>query len=229
MMNASRTQHSPGFLRIVGAVALAIVLAVGGSAAIAGFLTDWGRYGNPDSGPSLATQPSQTAAPSATTAPSSSSPTSHGNEQTATALHAIATAENQVRHGKVFNLRDQVDGMQRLWSAKVANPDSRQFNLTIAHDGSSVVGLNEDETPDDDVRTLRSAKIPLEDAINIAIEQARGKGNLTSLEIDIKNGATGVWQIEFGGAHGATVLVDGTTVLVDAGSGEVIDTDPGAA
>jgi cytoskeletal protein RodZ len=120
------------FLRIVGAIALAIVLAVGGSAAIAGFLTDWGRYGNPHSGQSPATQPSQTAAPSATTAPSSSSPTSHGNEQTATALHAIATAENQVRHGKVFNLRDQDDGRQRLWSAKVANPDGRQFNLTIA-------------------------------------------------------------------------------------------------
>jgi uncharacterized membrane protein YkoI len=84
----------------------------------------------------------------------------------------------------------------------------------------------EDKTPDDDIRTLRSAKIPLEDAINTAVEQARGKGNLTSLEIDIKNGATAVWQIEFGGDHGTTVLVDGTTVLVDASSGEVIDTDP---
>ena len=89
---------------------LAIVLAVGGSAAIAGFLTDWGRDGNPDSRQPPATQPSQTAAPSATTAPSSSSPTSHGNEQTATALQAIATAENQMRHGKVFNLRDHTDG-----------------------------------------------------------------------------------------------------------------------
>jgi uncharacterized membrane protein YkoI len=228
-MNDHRTHHSPGFLRIVGALALAIVLAVGGSAAIAGFLTDWGRDGNPDSGQSPATQPSQTAAPSATTAPSSSSPTSHGNEQTATALHAIATAENQVRHGKVFNLRDQDDGRQRLWSAKVGNPDGRQFNLTIAHDGSSVVSLNEDKTPDDDVRTLRSAKIPLEDAINTAVEQARGKGNLTSLEIDIKKSATAVWQIEFGGDHGTTVLVDGTTVLVDANSGEVLDTDPDTA
>lgn len=36
--------------RIVGAIALAIVLAVGGSTAIAGFLTDWGRYGHFDSG-----------------------------------------------------------------------------------------------------------------------------------------------------------------------------------
>jgi uncharacterized membrane protein YkoI len=224
IMNDHRTHHSPGFLRIVGALALAIVLAVGGSAAIAGFLTDWGRDGNPDSGQSPATQPSQTAAPSATTAPSSSSPTSHGNEQTATALQAIATAE-KVRHGKVFNLRDHDDGRQRLWSAKVANPDGRQFNLTIAHDGSSVVSLNEDKTPDD-VRTLRSAKIPLEDAINTAVEQGKGKGNLTSLEIDIKNGDTMVWQIEFGGDHGTTVLVDGTTVLVDASSGEVIDTDP---
>jgi uncharacterized membrane protein YkoI len=143
----------------------------------------------------------------------------------ATALKAIATAENQMRHGKVFNLRDQDDGSHRIWSAKVADPHGRQFNLTISNDGSSVVSLNEDKTPDD-VRTLRSAKIPLEDAINTAVEQARGKGSLTSLEIDIKKGDTVVWQIEFGGDHGATVGVDGTTVLVDASSGEVIDTDP---
>ena len=176
-MNASRTHHSPGFLRIVGALALAIVLAVGGSFAIAGFLTDWGRYGNPDSGQSPATQPSQTAASNATTAQSPTSPTSHGNEQTATALRAVTTAENQVRHGKFSNLRDQDDGTQRLWSAKVANPDGRQFNLTIAHDVRSVVSLNEDKTPDDDVRTLHSAKIPLEEAINTAVEQAKGTGN----------------------------------------------------
>jgi uncharacterized membrane protein YkoI len=147
----------------------------------------------------------------------------------ATALKAIATAENQMRHGKVFNLRDQDDGSHRIWSAKVADPHGRQCNLTISYDGSSVVSLNEDKTPDDDVRTLRSAKIPLEDAINTAVEHARGKGNLTSLEIDIKKSATAVWQIEFGGDHGTTVLVDGTTVLVDANSGEVLDTDPDTA
>jgi hypothetical protein len=149
---------------------LAIVLALGGSFAIAGFLTDWGRYGNPDSGQPPATQPSQTATTSPTAAPSSSSPTSQRHEQTATALQAIATAENQMQHGKVFNLRDQDDGSQRIWSAKLADPHGRQFNLTISHDGSSVVSLNEDKTPDDDVRTLRSAKIPLEEAINTAVE-----------------------------------------------------------
>jgi uncharacterized membrane protein YkoI len=228
-MNPPRTHLSPGLVRIVGAIALAIVLAVGGSFAIAGFLTDWGRYGNPDSGQPPATQPSQTATTSPTAAPSSSSPTSQRHEQTAAALQAIVTAENQMQHGKVFNLRDQDDGSQRIWSAKVADPHGRQFNLTISHDGSSVVSLNEDKTPDDDVRTLRTAKIPLEDAINTAVEQARGKGNLTSLEIDIKNGDTAVWQIEFGGDHGTTVLVDGTTVLVDANSGEVLDTDPDTA
>jgi hypothetical protein len=65
----------------------------------------------------------------------------------ATALKAIATAENQMRHGKVFNLRDQDDGSHRIWSAKVADPHGRQFNLTISNDGSSVVSLNEDKTP----------------------------------------------------------------------------------
>jgi hypothetical protein len=160
-MNPPRTHQSPGLVQIVGAIALAIVLAVGGSAAIAGLLTDWGRAGKPDSGQSPTTQPSQIAAPSATTAPSSSSPASHGKEQTATALKAIATAENQMRHGKVFNLRDHDDGSHRIWSAKVADPHGRQFNLTISYDGSSVVSLNEDKTPDDDVRTLRQPRTRL--------------------------------------------------------------------
>jgi hypothetical protein len=48
-MNTPGTRQSPGLVRIIGAIALAIVLAVGSSAAIAGFLTDWGRHGNPDS------------------------------------------------------------------------------------------------------------------------------------------------------------------------------------
>jgi hypothetical protein len=228
-MNISPTHHSPGLLRMVGAIALAIVLAVGGSFAIAGFLTNWGRYGNPDSGQS-ATQPTQIAAAGLAAAPSlSTSPTSEENEQTATALQAIATGENQVRHGKVFELRDHDDGTQRIWSAKVADPDNRQYNLTITHDGSSVVTINEDKTPDDDIHKLRSAKVGPADAISTAVEQAKDKGNLTSLEIDTNNGDTLVWQIEFGGDYSTTVLVDGTTVLVDASSGEVFNTDPDAA
>jgi hypothetical protein len=112
------------------------------------------------------------------------------NEQTATALKAIATAEAQARHGKVFDLQDHDDGSQRVWSAKVADPDSRQFNLTISHDASSVININEAKTPNDDVQKLRSAKVPFEDAIDTAVEQAGGKGNLTALEIDIYCGHT---------------------------------------
>jgi hypothetical protein len=40
MMNTPGTHQSPGLVRIIGAIALAIVLAVGGSAAVVGFLTD---------------------------------------------------------------------------------------------------------------------------------------------------------------------------------------------
>jgi hypothetical protein len=72
------------------------------------------------------------------------------------ALRAIATAENQVRHGTVFDLEDQAEGGRRVWSAKVADPDGRQFSLMISHDGSSVVSINEDKTSEDDVRNLRS-------------------------------------------------------------------------
>jgi hypothetical protein len=37
-----------------------------------------------------------------------------------------------------------------------------------------------------------------------------------------------VWQIEFGGDHGTTVLIDATRVLVDASFGEVLDIGPDA-
>jgi hypothetical protein len=105
-MNTLRPHDNPGLLRIIGALALAIVLAIGSSVAIAGFLTDWGRHRNPDSGP--VAQPSQTAAAKA--APSSSSSTSAGAQ---TALRAIVTAEIQVRHGKVFDLEDQAEAVCR--------------------------------------------------------------------------------------------------------------------
>ena len=206
MSGTFRTQQGPGLLRLVAAITLAIVLAVGGSAAITGFLTDWGRDGRPDSAPA----------------------TSEGNEQTVAALKVIAIAEDRVRHGKVFDLHDHDDGTQRVWAAKVADPDGRQFNLTISHDGSSAINMNEDKTTYDDVQKLRSANIPLEDAINTAVEQARGKGNLTSLEIDTTSGDIVMWRIEFGGDYGTTVLFDGTTVRVDASSGEVLTSCPDA-
>jgi hypothetical protein len=63
-------------------------------------------------------QRSQTAAVKAE--PSSSSSTSDG---TATALRAIATAENQVRLGKVFDLEDQAEGGRRvLWEPLLSAP-----------------------------------------------------------------------------------------------------------
>jgi uncharacterized membrane protein YkoI len=101
----------------------------------------------------------------------------------------------------------------------VANADGRQFNLMISHDGRSVVTINEDKTPDEDVHKLRSAMVGLAHAIISAAEQATGKGNLTSLEIDTNSSDTVVWQIQFGGDYG-------TTVQVDATSGEVLDLGP---
>ena len=51
------------------------------------------------------------------------------------------------------------------------------------------------------------------------MDRAKGKGNLTSLELDTDDDNTVIWQIEFGGD-------DGTTVLIDATSGEVLDVGP---
>jgi hypothetical protein len=65
---------------------------------------------------------------------------------------------------------------------------------------------SDDKTPDDNVRRLRSAQLGLADAINTAAEQAIGRSNLTSLEIDLANGDTVVWQIKFGGRSPRALL-----------------------
>jgi uncharacterized membrane protein YkoI len=212
-MNTRRPQHNPVFLR-VGALTLAIVLVLGGSAALAWFLAGRGRDGDTGTAQPPAIQPSMTAAASHT--PSASD----GKQQTATALQAVATAERKVPDGKVFDLEADTEGGKRVWSAQVANPDDRQFNVTISQDGSRVLNTNEDKTPDDDIRRLRAAKVSLEDAVNTAAKQASGRGNVTSVEIDTTNGDTVVWQVEFGGDGGVKVLVGAT-------SGEVLDVGPG--
>lgn len=135
------------------------------------------------------------------------------------ALKAITTAESGVQGGEVFDLEDETERAERVWSAKVATSDDRQFNLAISQEDFSIVANDEDTTPDDDIRKLRSADISVADAITTAAGQAQGQGDLTSLEIDTNDANTVVWQIEFGGDNG-------TTVLVDATSGEVLDVGP---
>lgn len=177
------------------------------------------------------------AAPSATSSSESSSSTSSaasdsssasisstaggstgGSAQTQAALAAIATAQGAVQGGQVFDLEDEVEGGQRVWEAKVATPDGRQSTLDIAQDGSSVLTNDEDPSPDDDVRKLQAAQVRLEDAIATAAGQAQGAGDLTALEVDTTNQDTLVWQVDFGGDDGTTVLVDATTgAVVDAG------------
>ncbi|WP_298255477.1 PepSY domain-containing protein [uncultured Arthrobacter sp.] len=117
-------------------------------------------------------------------------------------------------------MEDETERGQRVWSVKVATADDRQFNLSISQDGSSIVANDEDATPDD-IEKLRSAEITVSDAIATAAEEAKGQGDLSSLEIDTDDSGTVVWQIEFGGDSG-------TTVLVDAASGDILDVGPDA-
>jgi hypothetical protein len=58
---------------------------------------------------------------------------------------------------------------------------------------------SDDKTPATTSCRLPSAQLGLAEAINTAAEQAIGRSNLTSLEIDLANGDTVVWQIKFGG------------------------------
>lgn len=165
------------------------------------------------------TPSSSTSSPTSSSASSASATAGAANGQTELALKAITTAESGVQGGEVFDLEDETERGERVWSAKVATPDDRQFNLAISQDGSSIVANDEDTTPDDDIQKLRSADISVSDAITTAAEQAQGQGDVTSLEIDTNDADAVVWQIEFGGDSG-------TTVLVDAVSGEVLEVGP---
>lgn len=165
------------------------------------------------------TQSSSTSSPTSSSTSSASATAGAANGQTESALKAITTAESGVQGGEVFDLEDETERGERVWSAKVATPDDRQFNLAISQDGSSIVANDADMTPDDDIQKLRSADISVSDAITTAAEQAQGQGDVTSLEIDTNDADAVVWQIEFGGDSG-------TTVLVDAISGEVLEVGP---
>lgn len=158
--------------------------------------------------------PAATATSPETTSPATTSPPAEGSAQTKTALAAIATAEAAVQGGAVFDLEDDTDNGQRVWDVKVADPSGRQFELDISQDGSKVISKREDKTPDDDVAKLKQAKVTVQEAVKTAAGSAKGKGNLSALEIDTHRG-TLVWQVGFGGD-------DGVIVLVDANSGKVI-------
>lgn len=175
----------------------------------------------PSQTPSASMEGSPGAASTPASTPSSTASGSAVNGQTSAVLTAIATAESGVRGGEVFDVEDETERGQRVWSVKVATADDRQFNLSITQDGSSIVANDEDATPDDDIEKLRSAKITVSDAIATAAEEAGGQGDLSSLEIDTDDSDAVVWQIEFGGDSG-------TTVLVDAASGDIVDVGPDA-
>lgn len=100
------------------------------------------------------------ASPTTTTASSATAQP----DQTEIATRVIATVQEEVRGGMVFDLEDDTDKSTPVWSVKVAERTGRQFNLTVSADGSKVVSRTRDRTPDDDIRKLRSAKVPLEQA-----------------------------------------------------------------
>lgn len=218
-MDIYRPQPGSRLCRTLGVLAVAAAVTIGVSGCVGA--EDAGTQRSPttqtaaDGGPASPSSSHPDSSPSTSPAVS---PTSSRNEQTATALRAIATAEGAVKGGKVFDLEDDTERGKRIWEAKVAAAGGRQFNVVVSQDGRSLISNDEDQTPDDDIRKLQSAKVDLADAINTAASQASGKGDLTAVEIDTHNN-TVVWQMEFGDDAG-------TTVLVDATSGKVLAVGP---
>lgn len=193
------------------ALAGAAIVALAGCGGDSG-----GGSGNPDSqqgsaGANTSPQGGQNSGPS-----SSKSDPSSATEQTRTALRAVSTAEEAVQDGQVFDLESDTDDGKKIWEAKVAGPQGSQYELDISENGEKVLNRHKSKSPDDDVDKLQSAQVSLPDAVDTAAERASGKGKLSSLEIDTYHGSGVVWQINFGGD-------DGTTVVVDAKNGKVLD------
>ncbi|WP_022923088.1 PepSY domain-containing protein [Ornithinimicrobium pekingense] len=134
---------------------------------------------------------------------------------TATALTAVATAEDEAG-GTAYEIDDQDD--DGSWEVDVAVGD-RSVEVTVSEDGLTVVGTEDDDLDDDDRTAVEAAGTTLADAIETAVTEVGG--TLDDAELEEEDGAW-LWKVTVDGADSGDDDVD---VLVDVSSGEVVSTD----
>jgi uncharacterized membrane protein YkoI len=177
--------------------------------------------GDEDPGASGADQAPSTTGQTTTSGATPGRPTTSSTAAAAEAagveagVRALQTAARAVPQGKAFDLDDETRGGQRLWEVKVAS-GRRQFDLTVAADGSKVLDRREDPTPDDDVRKLGSVRVDAARALRLAAR--RQPGQVTDVDLDTTDAGTVVWEVDVRQADGARA-----TVSIHARTGKVIE------
>lgn len=135
------------------------------------------------------------------------------DDLTAAALEAIDTAEAETG-GVAYEIDDQdSDGS---WEIDV-RVDDRSVEVTVAEDGITVLGTEDDDLDDDDRAALDAATITLQEAINLAVEEVGGV--LDDAELEDDNG-TYYWEVSVDG----TDRGDDVEVKVSV-TGEILEID----
>lgn len=133
---------------------------------------------------------------------------------TATALLAVATAEQETG-GTAYEIDDQDD--DGTWEVDVAL-EGRSVEVTVSADGTTVVGTEDDDDLDEEDRAgLAAATITLQDAIRVAVEEVGGV--LDDAELEEEDGQH-YWEVSVDTTDGdddveVKVSVAGTVLSVD--------------
>ncbi|SOC52531.1 PepSY domain-containing protein [Ornithinimicrobium cerasi] len=140
-----------------------------------------------------------------------------GEDLTATALAAIATAEAEAG-GTAYEIDDQDD--DGTWEVDVA-VDDRSVEVTVSADGATVEATEDDDLDEDDRAALDAATITLVDAITTAVTEVDGV--LDDAELEEEDGSF-FWEVSVDRtSNGAGD--DDVEVRVDVTTGDVVEVD----
>lgn len=205
--------------RTLGTVLLAAGLLAGCGAGDSA--DEPGSPGTGDSTTSSATTSpdSTTATPQGSATAGTGTPTSGASDAVADAVAALQTAAGAVPNGQPFDLERETKQGTQVWEVKVAS-NGAQFKVDVSADGSKVLAQQQDQTPDDDIQKLQSARIDAVQALQLASGQQ--DGTLSEMEIDSTDDGTVIWQVDLRQSDGAAVEVN-----LDASSGDIVNQTSG--
>ena len=138
---------------------------------------------------------------------------SPGDDLTAVALTAVATAEAET-DGTAYEIDDQDD--DGTWEVDV-RVDDRSVEVTVAADGTAVESTEDDDLDDDDRAALDAATITLAEAVELAVAEVGGV--LDDAELEEEDGSF-FWEVTLDGTESG----DDVEVKVSV-TGEILQTE----
>ena len=167
------------------------------------------------------------AAPTASAPESSTSSDAPATPAGGALMAAAETAAGAVEGSTVFSV-DRADAGG--WEVSVVTTDGLEYDVRVSADGGSTEGDPIEDTDDDGAseasRDLDERLRLLDVAVDLAAaidaagaEAGAGAGEPTGIDLDEENGAAS-WEVQYG-----EDTPDELTVVVDAGSGEVLRTE----